>query len=54
MTIFDIFCVALLMISSVLVQDEEKFCVEFNHPELYSFFLQLERIQQQVDGLGKS
>ncbi len=53
-TIVDTFCVALLMISLVVVQDEEKFCVEFNHQELYSFFLQLERIQQQVDGLGKS
>ena len=33
---------------------EEKFCVEFNHADLYSLFGQLERIQQQLDGLGKS
>lgn len=31
----------------------EKVTVEFDHGEMYSFFTQLERIQQQLDSLGK-
>lgn len=34
-------------------QREEKFCMELNHKELFDLFLQLERMQQQLDGLGK-
>ena len=30
----------------------ERLCVEFSHPELYSFFLQLEKVQHQLDNLG--
>jgi hypothetical protein len=33
---------------------EERFCLEFTHKELFDFFLQLERMQQQLDGLGKN
>jgi len=33
--------------------DEEQFAVEMSHAELYEFFLKLERIQAQLDGLGK-
>lgn len=35
-------------------EGEERFCVEFNHQELFDFFLQLERMQAQLDGLGKN
>jgi hypothetical protein len=31
-----------------------KLCVEFSHPELFAFFTQLERMQQQLDGLGSN
>ncbi len=31
----------------------EKVTIEFDHGEMYSFFTQLERIQQQLDSLGK-
>mmetsp|Transcript_25423 Transcript_25423/g.27794 ORF Transcript_25423/g.27794 Transcript_25423/m.27794 type:complete len:209 (+) Transcript_25423:57-683(+) len=34
-------------------QREEKFCMELNHKDLFDLFLQLERMQQQLDGLGK-
>ncbi len=34
------------------VQLTEKTSVEFAHNELYSFFLQLERVQQQLDALN--
>lgn len=30
----------------------DKLCMEFNHAELFSFFTQLERMQQQLDALG--
>ena len=33
--------------------DEDQFAVELSHAELYEFFLKLERIQAQLDGLGK-
>jgi hypothetical protein len=32
---------------------QEKVIMEFDHGELYSFFTQLERMQQQLDALGK-
>lgn len=32
----------------------EKLLLEFNHEELYSFFNDLERMQQQLDRLSKS
>lgn len=32
----------------------DKLCMEFNHAELFSFFTQLERMQQQLDALGTS
>jgi COMM domain containing 10 len=32
---------------------EEQFAVELSHEELYDFFLSLERIQSQLDSLGK-
>jgi hypothetical protein len=32
----------------------EKLCLEFNHEDLYSFFNELERMQQQLDKLSKS
>lgn len=35
-------------------KNQEKVCVEFNHSELYDFFSQLERMQQQLDALGKN
>jgi hypothetical protein len=33
--------------------DEEQFAVELSHEELYELFVSLERIQAQIDGLGK-
>lgn len=30
----------------------ENIALEFNHPELYSFFLKLERVQEQLDDLN--
>ena len=33
--------------------DEDQFAVELSHAELYEFFLKLERIQAQLDELGK-
>lgn len=32
----------------------DKLCVEFSHEELFSFFTQLERMQQQLDALGST
>ena len=34
--------------------DPNKLCVEFSHTELFTFFTQLERMQQQLDALGSS
>jgi hypothetical protein len=39
---------------SLFSQNEDRFCVEFNHKELFDFFLQLERMQHQLDGLSKN
>lgn len=36
-----------------LNDDEDQFAVELSHAELYDFFLKLEKIQEQLDGLGK-
>jgi COMM domain containing 10 len=33
--------------------EQEKIVLEFDHSELYSFFTQLERMQQQLDSLAK-
>ena len=37
-----------------LVPKIEKLPLEFSHQELYSFFADIERIQQQLDGLNAS
>ena len=36
------------------LKDTEKFCIEFNHKELYSFFDNIELIQQQLDQLNST
>lgn len=41
-----------LNVSDGNVNDDEAINVEFNHSELYSFFSQLEHIQQQLDQLS--
>jgi hypothetical protein len=41
------------LILTCYLQDN-KLCVEFSHSDLYSFFKQLERVQQQLDNLGGS
>ena len=33
-------------------QQEEKVVAEFSHDELYSFFLDLEKMQEQIDALS--
>ena len=33
-------------------QEEEKVVAEFSHDELYSFFLDLEKMQEQIDALS--
>ena len=33
--------------------EEEQFAVELSHEELYDLFVSLERVQSQLDGLGK-
>lgn len=37
-----------------ITTDNDKFGVEFSHPELFSFFQQLDRVQKQLDGLGST
>ena len=36
------------------MQQNDKLCMELSHPELFSFFQQLETVQQQLDSLGGS
>mmetsp|Transcript_10262 Transcript_10262/g.16821 ORF Transcript_10262/g.16821 Transcript_10262/m.16821 type:complete len:253 (-) Transcript_10262:130-888(-) len=36
----------------VQIPTAERLCVEFSHEELFAFFTQLERVQQQLDSLG--
>ena len=45
-------CVCTLCVVWYGGQATEKTSIEFSHPELSSFFSQLERVQQQLDGLS--
>jgi len=39
-------------VSTSAPSGRERVCVEFSHSELYDFFLQLEKVQHQLDNLG--